>query len=158
MILLTPAIRRIILQARVCVFRTVTLVALVFFQSNPAFALPLKDTSKRQSASACPDAQHQKASAVLKDAFDGDQDDRKKLKSVGLANVSKRDVKRRELVSVVFAQGCMISAKDYYFASRVFQHGNVPDHYFQAYLWASAAVNLGYLEAQNIFPNLLIAI
>ena len=43
----------------------------------------------------------------------------------------------------MFGEGCFKSAADYSAAAPIYQHGNVPDHFFQPFLWAKRAVDLG---------------
>ncbi|NJM09648.1 MAG: hypothetical protein HC883_01730 [Bdellovibrionaceae bacterium] len=43
----------------------------------------------------------------------------------------------------IFGEGCFKTAEDYAAAARVYQHGNIPDHFFQTFLWAKKAVELG---------------
>ena len=57
--------------------------------------------------------------------------------------VSAADEVRARRVAEIFAEGCFQTAKDYAAAALVFQHGVVPDHYYQAYLWSQKALSLG---------------
>lgn len=57
--------------------------------------------------------------------------------------VSAADETRARRVAEIFAEGCFKSARDYAAAALVFQHGSVPDHYYQAYLWSKKALDLG---------------
>lgn len=75
-----------------------------------------------------------------------DQEDRKDFAKMGqeqLANMAKRDLERRKRVGEIFGEGCLTSAKDYAAAALVFQHGDRPDHFYQAYLWSKRSVELG---------------
>lgn len=57
--------------------------------------------------------------------------------------VNPRDLRRRVAVAQLFAEGCLATAADYANAAMIYQHGNTPDHYYQAFLWAHEAVLLG---------------
>lgn len=57
--------------------------------------------------------------------------------------VLTRDKQRRERVGQIFGEGCLVTAQDYAAAALVYQHGDVSDHHFQAYLWSKRAVELG---------------
>ncbi len=67
--------------------------------------------------------------------------------------VSPRDEIRAKRVAEIFAEGCFQSAEDYASAALVFQHGTVPDHYYQAFLWAKKSVDLGKEEQSNMVAN-----
>ena len=62
--------------------------------------------------------------------------------------MSERDTKRRMRIGEIFAEGCVNQGSDYYDAAMIFQHGDVPDHYFQAFYFANKAENLGYSSAK----------
>jgi len=70
-----------------------------------------------------------------------DQDDR--TAPIDWERVSPRDETRRKRVGEIFGEGCLKSAADYSAAHLIYQHGTVPDHYFQAFLWAKKAYDLG---------------
>lgn len=61
-----------------------------------------------------------------------------------------RDQQRRVRVAQIFAEGCFSTAEDYAGAALVFQHGNVPDHFFQAFIWAKRAVELGKESSRHL--------
>lgn len=92
---------------------------------------------------ACPqDPTRQKArSDELQQIADEDQKDR--VEPVDWERVSPRDEARRKRVGEIFGEGCFKDAKDFAAAAIVFQHGVVPEHYFQTFLWAKKAVELG---------------
>ncbi len=69
------------------------------------------------------------------------------------AQVAIRDVRRRERVAEIFAEGCFHTAADYAAAALVFQHGTVPDHYFQAFIWAKRAVELGDVHQKILMAD-----
>lgn len=64
-------------------------------------------------------------------------------------NISRNDLLRRKRVGEIFAEGCLNSVADYEAAYLVYQHGNTPDHFFQAFLWSKKAVSLGDLKAKG---------
>jgi hypothetical protein len=64
--------------------------------------------------------------------------------------VFTRDLKRRKRVGEIFAEGCLKESRDFAAAALVYQHGNVPDHYFQTYIWSSRAVTLGDESQKNL--------
>jgi hypothetical protein len=60
-----------------------------------------------------------------------------------LENMSQNDLQRRKRVGEIFGEGCLKSAADHESAFIVYQHGTIPGHYFQAFLWAKEAIRLG---------------
>lgn len=73
-----------------------------------------------------------------------DQADRKPgLGGINWNVVTARDEARRKRVGEIFGEGCFSEARDYLAAALVFPHGNVPEHFFQTYLWARKARELG---------------
>lgn len=75
-----------------------------------------------------------------------DQKDRMQpvdLEKIDWAKVLPRDESRRKRIGEIFGEGCFKEAKDYAAAALVYQHGVIPDHYFQTFLWAKKAVELG---------------
>jgi hypothetical protein len=70
-----------------------------------------------------------------------DQSDR--TPPIDWQRVLPRDEARRKRIGEIFGEGCFKSAQDYAAAALVYQHGNIPDHFFQTYLWAKRAVELG---------------
>jgi hypothetical protein len=85
-------------------------------------------------ALACKDA-----SREIQAVKDADQKDRASwatLTQKQWAKVAKRDLKRRKQIAELFAEGCFKTAQDYMNAALVYQHGEVPDHFYQTYIWA----------------------
>ena len=85
-------------------------------------------------------------SQELKKIKEADQKERlhwDSMSSKERLKVDRNDELRRNRVAEIFAEGCFKTGEDYYNAALVFQHGEVPDHYYQTYLWASRAVELG---------------
>lgn len=107
----------------------------------------INDTCQTQSAI------QQNRSAELAGLVDDDQKDRENwdnLSDQDKMNVSNRDLKRRMRVGEIFGEGCFKLAADYSAASLIYQHGDVPDHYFQAFIWANHAVRLGDLKQKRL--------
>ncbi|MEM9837823.1 MAG: hypothetical protein AAF830_01575 [Pseudomonadota bacterium] len=105
---------------------------------------PLPDLTEKQSF-ICPPERHEVASARLQKLRDADQDDRRGAID---ASLTERDNARREEVAALFAEGCLITGRDHHNAALIFQHGKVPEHYYQAYRWAQRAVALGDTDAE----------
>ncbi|HWU41977.1 MAG TPA: hypothetical protein VN132_01025 [Bdellovibrio sp.] len=73
-----------------------------------------------------------------------DQADREKpFDQIDWNKVVPRDEARRERVGQIFGEGCFKTAQDYAAAALVYQHGTIPDHAFQTFIWAKRAVELG---------------
>jgi hypothetical protein len=75
-----------------------------------------------------------------------DQDDRKDFPSKTpeeMQEMVKHDVVRRKRVGEIFGEGCFSKAQDFAAAALVYQHGDVPEHFFQTFMWAKRAVELG---------------
>jgi hypothetical protein len=93
----------------------------------------------------------QGSSQEIKAIRDADQLDR----SQPMTLMDQKDKKRRERIAEIFADGCFKTADDYANAALVFQHGEVPDHFFQAYLWSARAVELGDDRAETLMAAAL---
>ena len=70
-----------------------------------------------------------------------DQQDR--TPPIDWQKVAPRDEARRKRIGEIFGEGCFKEAQDYAAAALVYQHGVLPDHFFQTFLWAKKAVELG---------------
>ena len=104
-------------------------------QSSSTYVPCLKDISRQESRS-------KELAAIVQ----RDQDDRVNWSSMTpreWAEVLKRDEDRRRRVGEIFGEGCFKTAEDYGAAALVYQHGEVPDHFFQTFIWAKRAVELG---------------
>jgi hypothetical protein len=105
---------------------------------------------------ACEGADYQAHSQELKKLYDEDQADRADFSHADqdkLFAMLKRDRVRRTRVAEIFAKGCLKSAEDYLNAATVFQHGEVPDHFYQAYIWARKAFDMGLARAGQMAAN-----
>lgn len=104
----------------------------------------------------CEDEQYKQSSARLKEIYSEDQKDRENFAQWTVQRsmeVLTQDRRRRAAVAELFSKGCFKTADDYLNAATVFQHGEVPDHYFQAYVWAMKAFNMGNQEAGQMVGN-----
>lgn len=93
------------------------------------------------SDQACPGPEREQASTELQSLSDADQADR--VNPTDWKRIRAADLKRRTRVAELFASGCIVSARDFAAAALIFQHGDVPEHYLEALLFASRAVALG---------------
>jgi hypothetical protein len=98
--------------------------------SNPTY-LPCDQDPVRQKVRA----------QELQEIVARDQADR--TEPVDWNQVQPRDEQNRKRVGEIFGEGCFKTAEDYAAAALVYQHGNFPDHFFQTFLWAKRAVELG---------------
>lgn len=88
----------------------------------------------------------EKRSRELQSLVNADQAERLDFAKKSLKErlkIGKRDEQRRERVAEIFAEGCFKTPLDFAAAALVFQHGDTPDHFFQAFIWAKRAVELG---------------
>jgi hypothetical protein len=114
---------------------------LIFFISSCASA----QTGHYISCSQDPqklEARSQELSQIVK----ADQDERADFPSKTpeeMQEMMKQDVLRRKRVGEIFGEGCFSKAQDFAAAALVYQHGDVPEHFFQTFLWAKRAVELG---------------
>lgn len=60
------------------------------------------------------------------------------------------DLIRRKRVGEIMAEGCLKTASDYVAASLIYQHGDVPDHYYLAFMWANRAIALGDVKQKGL--------
>jgi len=70
------------------------------------------------------------------------------FRKIDVNKMQKEDLATRKRVGEIFAEGCLTTAKDYLAAALVYQHGDVPDHYYQTYIWATRAAKTGANEAE----------
>ncbi len=62
----------------------------------------------------------------------------------------ERDMIRRKRVAEIFGEGCFETAADFAAGALVFQHGDVPEHFLQTFLWAKRAVELGHEKNRRL--------
>ncbi|MDF1756942.1 MAG: hypothetical protein P1U74_01395 [Legionellaceae bacterium] len=110
-----------------------------------AFAQQISSTYREPTCLTDPKLQEAR-SKELKKLFDADVKDRENWETLSITQLEEirvHDNKRRIRVGAIFAEGCFKSSDDYSRAALIFQHGEVPDHYYQAFIWANIAVDLG---------------
>lgn len=93
----------------------------------------------------------QKRSAELQKLVASDQLDRgnkTRYSSKAATKIYKRDLARSKRIGEILGEGCLNSANDYLAAALIYQHGNTQDQYYQAYLWAKRALELGSMTEQ----------
>lgn len=90
---------------------------------------------------------YESRSKELKEMYDADQKEREDLGSIfdmeAWKIIDEHDLERRKQVARIFAEGCFKTADDYDHAAMIYQHGKVPDHFYQAFVWARHSVELG---------------
>ncbi|QRN03987.1 hypothetical protein GH742_08965 [Legionella sp. MW5194] len=79
-----------------------------------------------------------------------DRDDWENMTDEQREQMGIRDLQRRQRVGALFGAGCLKTSYDYLAASLIYQHGDVPDHYYQAYLWAKRAIDSGETDAKSM--------
>ncbi len=92
-------------------------------------------------------------SKELAEIVKADQDARKNFQNMSPEDMQKMaidDSKRRMRIGEIFGEGCFSTAEDYAAAALVFQHGAIPEHFFQTFLWAKKAVELGDKEQMRL--------
>jgi hypothetical protein len=129
-------------------FCAVSIISLAMFSTNDAKA---GGDLSFFPCSAKPEIQSARSSELQK-LYDDDQSDYRKdiaanpgapfdLKK--MEKMGTGDLIRRKRVGEILAEGCFKTASDYRNAAMIYQHGNSPDHFFQAYVWSEKAVELG---------------
>ena len=104
-----------------------------------------------QVSDSCDPRKQKIRSAEMQKIYAADQKDRallmmtpgKPWSTEQIKAIARRDLARRKSVAGIFAEGCLASSADFAAAAMIYQHGTVPEHYFQAYVWAQRAVELG---------------
>jgi hypothetical protein len=112
---------------------------------NNSIASSQKSTQLMPSCLTNPKIQEAR-SKELAHLLASDQKEREHFKNMTQSeiNIIKReDLNRRQRVGEIMAEGCLKTADDYTAASLIYQHGDVPDHYYQAFIWANKAIALG---------------
>lgn len=129
----------------------------LFLFASSSRAASTNNAKKTFMPPICADETQKARSQELKQLFDADQSDRDPLEGRSAMKgdpqeiwnrVSQNDLQRRKRVAEIFGEGCITTADDYYHAAMVFQHGLIPDHFFQAYFWSSRATRLGSKDAK----------
>ncbi len=78
----------------------------------------------------------------LRDIYQADQADRAAGPAIDWSVVAPRDAARRQRVRTLADAGALKHSDDYLHAAFVMQHGDKPEHYHQAHLWALKAAEL----------------
>jgi hypothetical protein len=128
----------------------------VFLSVLLSFTIPLSALSQNQIEPPCEGEDYKTHSQELKKLYDEDQADRADFTRSDkdkLFEMLKHDRVRINRVAEIFAKGCLKSAEDYLNAATVFQHGEVPDHFFQTYIWAKKAFDMGLENAGQMAGN-----
>ena len=107
------------------------------------------DVEQRVRGWACEPDDLDAASARMLELRDADQQSR----TGGGAADFEGDIERRVEVAAIYARGCLQRGEDFHHAALIFQHGNSPEHYYQAWFFASRAVALGESEAAWLIPR-----
>lgn len=94
-------------------------------------------------------------SKELQQLMEEDQNDRTQEDYLSITEeewlkISKNDLERRKRVGEIFAEGCFKTAADYNAAGLIYQHGDAPDHFYQTYIWAKRALELGDVDAKDL--------
>lgn len=120
--------------------------------SSQVFAQKTSESHQYGTCLSHPDIQVSRSNE-LESLLRNDQSDRENwenLSSQELEAVTERDLKRRMRVGEIFAEGCLKTAEDYAAAAMIYQHGDVPDHYFQSFIWSFRGVTLGDEELKHM--------
>lgn len=92
-------------------------------------------------------------SKELSSIVQADQDERKDWNQKSFKEMmiaTNRDSLRRQRIGEIFGEGCFSTASDFSAAALVYQHGCVPEHFFQTYIWAKRAVELGDVKQKRL--------
>ncbi|MDX1837280.1 hypothetical protein [Legionella taurinensis] len=122
-------------------------LVLVFIFTLPGVLMASPDTCVNNPST------QEKASQELQQLARDDQADRddwENMTDEQREQMSIRDLQRRQRVGALFGAGCLKTSHDYLAASLIYQHGDVSDHYYQAYLWAKRAIDSGETGAKSM--------
>lgn len=131
--------------------RSVLLVTLLILSSAQALPQigPVGSNIEQQVREwACAPDDLAEASEKLRKLYDADQTAR----TVSPPNFDE-DIARRVEVAAIYARGCLQRAEDFHHAALIFQHGNSPEHYYQAWYFATRAVAMGDESAEWLIPR-----
>jgi hypothetical protein len=73
-----------------------------------------------------------------------------RLPEYGWPAIAKRDEERRSAAKAILARETAPTGEDMYYAAFIFQHGQAPDDYLLAHVYATEAIVLGYTKAKWI--------
>lgn len=117
---------------------------MIFFSTS--HAQTMSDVEQRVRSWACEDADLSAASEKIAELYEADQNARS-------GGEWTDDVPRRVEVAEIYAKGCLQKPADFHRAALIFQHGNSPEHYYQAWFFAARALELGETKAKWIIPR-----
>lgn len=117
--------------------------------AEPPLSTP--DYVKARQEAACSTARRAEVSTRLEAIRTIDQSGR--ARGAATPFTPQSDLENRTQVAILFAEGCFTTGRDYHNAALVYQHGEVPEHFFQTFVWASRAVQLGDMEARWLIPR-----
>ena len=100
-------------------------------------------TTEKKTCTSNPQLQKKKSAELQRIAQEDQADRSVPVDSTDWDKVDARDLERRIQVATIFAEGCLKEASDYTAAALVFQHSDSTDHFYQTFLWAKKAVDLG---------------
>lgn len=122
--------------------------------ASPSHATPSDNSSLSSFRTCAQDNKRQKErSAELQKIVAADQKDREDFQHwtpTQAMEVLARDLERRKRVGEIFGEGCFKSAADFSAAALVYQHGDVPEHFYQTFIWSKRAVELGDASQNNL--------
>jgi hypothetical protein len=130
---------------KLVLLRYLPCLAIVLLMSQAFALVPIKEEPHNELSCNNNPALQKMKSAELVILLKQDQSDREKFSEMtpeAMLQLAKNDLTRREKVGLIFAEGCLNSALDYQIAGLIFQHGESPDHYYQAYIWANKAAEI----------------
>ena len=117
------------------------LILMTVLYSVISYAVP------KEHPSCIPGSKLQKMrSKELLDLVTADQKEREhfeKMTRDEMIRLNEKDKIRRKRVAEIMSECGFTTAEDYAAASLIFQHGDVSDHYYLAFIWANKAVALG---------------
>lgn len=123
----------------------------LFLLCQMGYSYASSDEFFRQECKYNKSLQNQRSKELQK-LYNADQNERKNIKAFtnNMDKILKADQNRRIRVGEIFGEGCINSASDYIAAGMIYQHGDIPDQYFQAYIWFNEAAKLGNSQAKKL--------
>lgn len=106
------------------------------FAAWPAEDMPCLEQPEKQAS----------RSNELKELVEADQNECEGFENMSeeaMIKLYENDLIRRKRVGEILGEGCFKTSDDYVAASLIYQHGEVSDHFYQAFVWANRAVQLG---------------
>lgn len=78
------------------------------------------------------------------------EDQKDRYNPTNWPEILKRDRERRMRVGQIFGEGCMVSPADFEAAALIFQHGDRPEHYWQAFVFSMHGVRMGDAQQKEL--------